>query len=110
MANGDAKPAKASFPQFINGFGLQALIQLGKIANPATGETRRDLPAAKYSIDMLGIIQEKTKGNLAPDEEENLAGILRDLRLAYVEADRREKEPPPAAPPAGQASEPGAPA
>jgi hypothetical protein len=81
---------KASFPQFISGFGIQTLINLGKIPNPVSGETRVDLPNAKYSIDILGIIQEKTKGNLAPEEDKQLADILRDLRLEYVEAVGRE--------------------
>lgn len=82
-ANAGLKP---NFLQFISGFGVQALVHLGRMPNPQSGETRLDMPNAKYSIDLLGILQEKTKGNLTPEEDRYLADILRDLRLIYVEA------------------------
>lgn len=75
---------KASFTQFINGFAVQTLVHLGKMSNPINGQTSTDLPNAKYSIDILGILQEKTKGNLTPEEEEYLSTLLRDLRMEFV--------------------------
>ncbi|MCC8117090.1 MAG: DUF1844 domain-containing protein [Planctomycetes bacterium] len=75
----------ANFLQFIGGFAFQTLVHLGKVANPMTGESGVDLPNAKYSIDILGILQEKTKGNLTKEEDESLANMLRDLRMTYVE-------------------------
>ncbi|MCC8166891.1 MAG: DUF1844 domain-containing protein [Planctomycetes bacterium] len=75
----------ANFLQFIGGFAFQTLVHLGKVANPMTGEAGVDLPNAKYSIDILGILQEKTKGNLTKEEDESLANMLRDLRMTYVE-------------------------
>jgi hypothetical protein len=86
--SGDA--VSASFMQFIGGFGFQALVQLGKTPNPMTGETGVDLPNAKYSIDLLGILQEKTKGNLTPDEDAQLSAMLRDLRMEYVNMSKSE--------------------
>lgn len=82
---------EANFLQFVNGLGVQTLVHLGKMSNPISGKTGLDLPNAKYSIDLLGIIQEKTKGNLDADEDRCLADILRDLRLEYVEAIHRFK-------------------
>ncbi len=76
---------EASFLQFISGFAVQTLVHLGRMSNPVSGGTAVDLPNAKYSIDILGILQEKTRGNLTPEEDEYLAGVLRDLRMEYVD-------------------------
>ncbi len=78
------KKVEASFAQFIGGFAVQTLVHLGKMSNPMTGATGVDLPNAKYSIDILGILQEKTKGNLSAEEDEYLSNLLRDLRMEYV--------------------------
>lgn len=84
MAEQSEKPVEASFMQFVGGMAVQTLVHLGRMSNPMTGETKADLPNAKYSIDILGILQEKTKGNLSPEEGEHLSNILRDLRMEYV--------------------------
>ncbi len=84
------KKLEASFAQFIGGFAVQTLVHLGRMSNPMTGETSVDAPNAKYSIDLLGILQEKTKGNLTPEEDEYLANLLRDLRMEYVAVMNRE--------------------
>lgn len=80
----DGTDVKASFTQFINGFAVQTLVHLGRMTNPMTNQSGVDLPNAKYSIDILGILQEKTKGNLTPEEDEYLSNLLRDLRMEYV--------------------------
>lgn len=80
----ERKPIEANFTQFLSGFVVQTLVHLGRMSNPMSGETTVDLPNAKYSIDILGILQEKTKGNLAPEEEKYLSDVLRDLRMEYV--------------------------
>jgi len=76
----------ANFLQFLSGLAMQALIHLGAMSNPITGKTEVDLKNAKYTIDLLGIIQEKTRGNLSADEERYLQAALTDLRLRYVRA------------------------
>lgn len=81
----------ANFMQFVGGFGFQTLVQLGKAPNPMTGETSVDLPNAKYSIDLLGILQEKTKGNLTQEEDEQLSSMLRDLRMEYVNTSKKSE-------------------
>ena len=75
---------EANFIQFISGFAVQTLVHLGKMSNPITNETKVDLPNAKYSIDILAIIKDKTKGNLTPEEDEYLSNMLRDMRMEYV--------------------------
>lgn len=84
MPDQDSKSHGASFLQFLGGLAVQTLVHLGKMSNPMTDKTGVDLPNAKYSIDILGVLQEKTKGNLTPEENEYLQNVLRDLRLEYV--------------------------
>ncbi len=62
-----------------------AWMQLGKITNPETGKTERKLEAAKEAIDLLGVLEEKTRGNLHGEEEKLLGRMLLDLRMNYVE-------------------------
>lgn len=87
------KNIEANFLQFISGFAVQTLVHLGKMSNPVTGKNGVDLPNAKYSIDILGILKEKTKGNLTAEEEEYLSNILRDLRIEYVSVANGDETP-----------------
>jgi hypothetical protein len=57
---------------------------LGDFPNPTSQKREKDLPAAKHFIDLLSILQAKTKGNLTGDEERLLQQLLFDLRLRYV--------------------------
>jgi hypothetical protein len=68
-------------------FSLQAAawMQLGKVMNPMTQKVQRDLPQAKETIDLLGALDEKTRGNLHADEARVLTQILYELRMNYVE-------------------------
>lgn len=84
MTSDGKKPVEASFMQFVGGMAMQTLVHLGKMSNPLNNETKIDLPNAKYSIDLLSILQDKTKGNLTSEESEHLANLLRDLRMEYV--------------------------
>ncbi len=73
-----------NFATFIFSLNSSALVQLGKIENPATGEKEENLPLAKQTIDILSMLEEKTKGNLTKDEETLLKNILFELRMIYV--------------------------
>jgi len=75
----------ALFGGLVAMFQTAALQQMGKVQNPATGAIERDLDQAGMSIDMLEMIQQKTKGNLKPEEHDYLTGVLRDLKLNYVD-------------------------
>jgi hypothetical protein len=77
-----------NFATFVMGLTTQALMHLGEIAEQGQPSVP-DLPAAKQMIDLLGILREKTKGNLDPDEDQLLASMLYDLRMRYVEVARQ---------------------
>jgi len=75
-----------NFSTFVISLSTQALMHLGEIANPISGNIDPDVPAAKQMIDMLGMIKEKTSGNLNANEDRLMQDILFDLRMKYVEA------------------------
>jgi hypothetical protein len=68
-----------------------AWIHLGKVANPATGKTERNLEAAREVIDLLGALDEKTRGNRVDDEDKLMNQILTELRMNYVDELERSK-------------------
>ncbi|MDR3204662.1 MAG: DUF1844 domain-containing protein [Deltaproteobacteria bacterium] len=74
-----------SFTNLVIGMATSAMIQLG-LHSPEEGKApgKPDLPSAKQIIDLLGILEEKTKGNLEETEEQLLKTILYDLRMKYV--------------------------
>ncbi len=90
QAAGDPEPV--SFSTFVLGLSTQALMHLGEIASPLTGQLERDLPTGKHVIDILGILREKTRGNLEQAEEHLLDSILYDLRRRYVALVRTPKK------------------
>lgn len=73
-----------NFSTFIFSLSSSALFHFGEIPDPSSGTKEKNLPMAKHTIDILGMLEEKTKGNLAPDEEQLLENILYDLRMRYV--------------------------
>jgi hypothetical protein len=86
-----AEPPTAAFPPvdfhtFVLSLGSSALLHLGEIENPNDGASQKDLPLAKHTIDILVMLEEKTKGNLSTAEERLMESLLYDLRLRYVEA------------------------
>ena len=76
----------ASFSALVMSLYTQALIALGGIENPVTGKREKDLPQARWTIDLLGILEDKTRGNLSNDEKNILEANLYQLRMRYVEA------------------------
>ena len=77
---------KIDFSSFILSLYSSGLVQLGKVEDPSTGKVVKDVGMAKHTIDMIAMLQNKTKGNLTPDEENLLKALLSELRMAYVEA------------------------
>jgi hypothetical protein len=73
-----------NFPFFILSLNSSALLHLGIINDPTTDKKVKNLPLAKQTIDILGMLEEKTRGNLTQDEENMLKNILYDLRIIYV--------------------------
>lgn len=84
MTDSDLLP-QIDFATFVLSLSHSALMHLGEAPDPETNETRVDLVLAKQNIDIVGLLEDKTKGNLTGDEERLLAQILFDLRLRYVE-------------------------
>lgn len=73
------------FATFVLSLSHSALMHLGEAPHPEDDGVRVSLPLAKQTIDLLGLLEEKTKGNLTGEEERLLTQILFDLRMRYVE-------------------------
>lgn len=76
---------QALFTQLVLSFQAAAWQQMGKVASVISGKVERDLDMAKHSIDMLAMLEEKTKGNLNEDESKYLAHVLFELRMNYLD-------------------------
>lgn len=79
------------FATFVLSLSSSALYHLGELKHPETGQTEIDLTLAKQTIDILGLLEQKTKGNLSRDEEKMLGHLLNDLRIKYVQVTSRNK-------------------
>jgi hypothetical protein len=74
----------ASFASFMMSIASNAASSLGMMEHPVTGKREVDLELGKHWIDVLGMLQQKTRGNLLPQEKQILEGLLADLRMQYV--------------------------
>jgi len=75
---------KVDFASFIFSLSTSALLHLGEVPDPVTQKREKDLPLAKQTIDILGMLKEKTRGNLTSEEEKMMETLLTDLRWRYV--------------------------
>ena len=82
----------ASFVNFLSTLVTNAAAALGAVPHPATGQRSLDIETGKYWLDVLGMIKEKTKGNLHAQESRLLDGLLGDLRMHYVTLVRATEE------------------
>ena len=73
-----------SFASFMMSIASNAASSLGMMEHPVTGKREVDLELGKHWIDVLGMLQQKTRGNLLPQEQQILEGLLADLRMQYV--------------------------
>jgi|SRR6266496_1798256 len=76
------------FHTFVLSLGSSALLHLGELEHPDVGAPQKDLAMAKHTIDILVMLEEKTRGNLSPAEDKLIGSLLYDLRLRYVEAQK----------------------
>jgi len=81
---------EASFILLISSLSMQAMIFMGEMENPATKQKEFNLEQARFLIDTLGILQEKTKNNLTNEESHFLEESLFNLRIKYVEVAEKE--------------------
>jgi hypothetical protein len=86
LRDGKCVLPEVTFTTFVMSLNTAALFHLGELADPETGKTGRDLTLAKHTIDTLGLLKEKTAGNLTGDEENLLDAVLYDLKLRFVSA------------------------
>ena len=81
-----------SFVQFILSLGTTAAVHFGDLPDPVSGEHGvTDLVAASQMIELLGLLQEKTRGNLDPAEAKLLEDLLYDLRMRFVQAQQQPR-------------------
>ena len=80
----------ANFTGLLIGLATSAFIHLGESPDQGEGQGSPDLSAAKHAIDLLGVLQAKTRGNLEEEEEALLTTLLYDLRLKYVQASAKK--------------------
>jgi len=81
----DKDKSTQMFFSLIYSFQMQTMMHLGKIKNPVSDKIETDLQAAQATIDLIEMLAEKTKGNLADEEKRFIESSLSDLKLNYVE-------------------------
>jgi hypothetical protein len=79
------------FPSYVLSYYARVMIFLGEVPDPDTNKKEEDLEAARYFIDLLSMLQEKTKGNLSKDEEQLLDKVLYELRMIFMARTNRIK-------------------
>ncbi|HET9931459.1 MAG TPA: DUF1844 domain-containing protein [Polyangiaceae bacterium] len=89
-ANAGAELPAIDLTTLILSFSHNVLVHLGDAADPVTGEREVDLPLARQNIELIALLQEKTRGNLSGEEERVLGQALYDLRMRYVEVVKRK--------------------
>ena len=83
-ADEEIRLPEVNFSTFVFSLSSSAFLHLGEVEDPTTGKKQKNLPMAKHSIDILGMLAEKTTGNLTEDEAQLLKNVLYDLRMRYV--------------------------
>ncbi len=79
------------FPSYILGYYTQGLVLLGEVPNPYTNKKEEDVEAARHTIDILSMLEQKTKGNLGNDEQQLLESVLYELRMKFMAKTNRIK-------------------
>jgi hypothetical protein len=77
-------PPKIDFPSYILSYYTQGLVLLGEVPNPYTKKKEEDLEAVRHIVDILEMLQEKTKGNLANEEGQLIDSVLYELRMKFM--------------------------
>lgn len=79
---------EASFSTLALSIGSSAAIAMGMAPEPTSGKTQKDLDMARFNIDLLVLLQDKTKNNLTPEETQFLSRIISDLQVKYLEVSK----------------------
>lgn len=79
------------FPSYILSYYTQGCVLLGEVPNPYTNKKEEDLEAAKHTVDILSMLEQKTKGNLSKEEQQLLESVLYELRMKFMTKTNRIK-------------------
>ena len=85
LVSEDQNPLEVNFINYVSSLVFQAMIFLGELPNPMTNQVEKNLAQAKFLIDTLVMMREKTKGNLTKREEELLGSAVYELQMRYVD-------------------------
>jgi hypothetical protein len=85
------REAKIDFPSYVLSYYTQGLVLLGEVPNPYTNNKEEDLNGARHMIDILSMLQEKTKGNLTREEQQLLDSVLYEMRMKYMSKTKQIK-------------------
>jgi hypothetical protein len=85
---------EALFVNLVMVFKSAAMQQMGKLMNPLSGKVERNLEQARFSIDTIAMLKDKTKGNLGEDLEKLLDSVLLELRMNFLEESKKPDQPP----------------
>ncbi len=86
------RPAEIDFSAFVLSLATSVQINLGNVPHPETNQSTQDIAAAKQMIGILGMLQEKTRGNLSKEEDTLLGQVLFNLRMHYVRVAEGQKK------------------
>jgi hypothetical protein len=89
---GRRRGGEVDFLTLVEQLASQALLFMGAIRDPMTGQSHENLPQAQMAIDLLEVLEEKTRGNLNPEEQAALQQVLDEVRMTFV---RLQAPPPP---------------
>lgn len=89
-ASEEAGVPEANFTGYITSLAFQTMVFLGEVPNPVTNETEKNLSQAKFLIDTLLMMREKTKGNLSTQEDEMLNAFIYELQMRFVDILQKE--------------------
>ena len=87
--NDEQEIPEIDFGTFVMSLASSVLVHLGELEHPDSRSRQANLPLAKQTIDILGMLREKTRGNLTQEEAQVLDNLLYDLRMKYVDAKKR---------------------
>jgi hypothetical protein len=79
------------FPSYLLSYYTQGLVLLGEVPNPYTNKKEEDIEAARHTIDILSMLEQKTRGNLSKEEQQLLESVLYELRMKFMAKTNRIK-------------------
>jgi hypothetical protein len=82
---------RIDFPSYVLSYYTQGLVLLGEVPNPMTNKSEEDLEGARHTVEILTMLQEKTRGNLSSDEDQLIDSVLYELRMKFMAKTNRIK-------------------